>query len=334
MAFLKQNCMCMKYNIIKSIVSAKRPAGFAIRFPRLAKANICFAVAGLCFMLFFPVFPGALSSFPSQAYGQELKLQNYNTDNAPTLRWIYGISFGGYFAHPSTARYYDGSGKHSDGEHAVESALNRHYNRDRLIANVEEIIETFEIGELPQNMRYDPGLLIGFFGGFTFSRSFALMGEFNYTRLTAADKFTIITDKFTSTSEPFRLLSDIYGVEERIELRLGFQYTLYTSSYIHPFIESGLNITDTKIIENRVNVSGIQFNIREIRSEIYGIRDYGMGFGIYTGAGLNFEVSDSFSFRLGGSVSLSQINLGLNNEIKPQYNIFLRLNLHEILRGS
>ncbi len=250
------------------------------------------------------------------------------------LRWIYGISFGGYFAHPSTANYYNGSGDYSDGEHTVEAALNRYYNRDRLIANVEDIIETFEVGELPRNMRYDPGLLVGFFGGIAFSRSFAVLGEFNYTQLKAADKFTLITDKYTSTSEPYRLLSDIYGTEERIELRLGFQYTLVTSSYIHPFIESGLNITDTKINENRVIISGMQFNIREIRSEIYGIRDYGLGFGIYTGGGVHFEVSESFSFRLGGSVSLSQINLGLNSEIEPQYNLYLRLNLHEMLRGS
>ncbi len=254
---------------------------------------------------------------------------NLKSDNIPTLRWIYGLSFGGYFANPSTANYYNGSG-----EHSVETALNRVHNRDRLINNVDEIIDTFEVGELPQNMRYNPAMQLGFFGGINFSRSFTVMGEFNYTRLTAADKFTLITDKFTSTSEPYRLLSDIYGVEERIELRLGFQYTLYTDSYIHPFIESGLNITDTKVVENRVTISGIQFNIREIRTDYYNVRDYGMGFGIYTGVGLNFEVSDKLNFRMGGSVSLSQINLGDNNEIKPQYTAFLRLNLNELFSGA
>ena len=251
-----------------------------------------------------------------------------HTEGQPVARWIYGLSIGGYFANPSTANYYNGTG-----EHNVETALNRQHNRDRLIANVDEIIQTFEVGELPLKMRYDPGILIGFFGGLQFSRSFAVMGEFNYSRLSVADKFTLITDKFTSTTEPYRLLSDIYASEERIDLRLGFQYTWYRDSYIHPFIESGLSITDTKVLENRVNIRGMEFSIREIRSEYYNVRDYGMGFGLYTGVGLNMEVSDGFSFRMGGSVSLSRINLGDNNEIKPQYSVFLRLNLHEILAG-
>ena len=247
----------------------------------------------------------------------------------PLVRWIYGLSIGAYFANPSTANYYNGTG-----EHNVETALNRQHNRDRLIANVDEIIETFEVGELPLNMRYDPGILIGFFGGMQFSKSFTVIGEFNYSRLSVADKFTLITDKFTSTSEPYRLLSDIYASEERIDLRLGFQYTWYRDAYIHPFIESGLSITDTKVLENRVNIRGMEFNIREIRTEYYNVRDYGMGFGLYTGVGLNMEVSEGFSFRMGGAVSFSMINLGDNNEIKPQYTIFLRLNLHEILSGA
>jgi hypothetical protein len=260
---------------------------------------------------------------------------HYNVDNTnqppkpdsdvPTLRLVYGINLGAYFANPSTANYYNGSG-----EHSIEEALNRIYNRDRLISNVDEIIADFQIGELPENMRYDPKMQIGFFGGLSFSNTFAVIGEFNYTKLTLADKFTLYTDKFTSTSEPYRLLSNIYGTEERIELRLGFQYTLITASYIYPYIETGINITDTKVIENRVNISGMDFNIREIRTEFYNVRDYGMGFGIYTGLGINMEVSDNFSFRLGGSVSMSKINLGNNKDIRPLYTLYVRLNLHEI----
>jgi len=243
----------------------------------------------------------------------------------PTLKLVYGINIGAYFANPSTANYYNGSG-----EHSVEVALNRYYNRDRLISNVDEIIADFQIGELPENMRYDPKMQIGFFGGLSFSNAFAVIGEFNYTKLTLADKFTLYTDKFTSTSEPYRLLSHIYGTEERIELRLGFQYTLMTTSYVHPYIETGLNITDTKVIENRVNISGIEFNIREIRTDYYNVRDYGIGFGMYTGIGINMEISENFSFRFGGSVSMSKINLGDNNNIRPLYTIYARLNLHEI----
>jgi hypothetical protein len=245
------------------------------------------------------------------------------------IKWIYGISLGAYFANASTANYYNGSG-----EHNVEEALNRIHNRERLLNGVNEIIENFEIGDLPQKMAYNPSIQVGFFGGMRFNRSLAIIGEFNYTKLTTADKFTIFTDQYTSTSEPYRLLSDIYATEERIELRIGFQYTYFTTSYIHPFIESGINITDTKIIENKVDVSGLEFNIREMRFDLYDVRDYGMGFGLYTAMGLNMEVGNNFSFRTGASISLSQINLGDNNKISPQYTLFLRLNLSDLLSPS
>jgi len=248
-----------------------------------------------------------------------------NQKKIPTLQLTYGINLGAYFANPSTANYYNGSG-----EHSVEVALNRYYNRDRLIANVDEIIENFQIGDLPRRMQYNPAAQVGFFAGLNFNSGFAIIGEFNYTRLNLADRFTIFTDKFTSTTEPYRLLSDIYGTEERIELRLGFQFTRYSKSYIHPFIESGLNITDTKVIENNVLVRGMEFNIREIRVDYYNVRDYGMGFGIYTALGVLMEVSDQISFRTAGSVSFSRINLGENTRIAPQYTLYLRLNLHDL----
>lgn len=244
-------------------------------------------------------------------------------------RWIWGLGIGGYFANSSTASYYNGSG-----EHNLETALNRQYNRDRLISLVNEIIETFEVGELPQNMRYDPSMMVGFFGGYYFSQNFGVIGAFNYTRLNVSDRFTLITDKFTGTSEPYRLLSNIYATEERIDLRLGFQYTRFGEGYLHPFMESGISITDTKIIENRATISNIDINIREIRTQIYEIRDYGMGFGIYTAAGLHMEISDQFSFRAGVSASFSQINVGDNRDIRPQYTLFVRLNLNEILPTS
>jgi hypothetical protein len=260
------------------------------------------------------------------AMNQIDKTRSFKTTNdVPELvRWFYGLSLGGYFANSSTANYYNGTG-----EHSAETALFRQYNFDRIVNHVDQIIESFEIGELPLNMKYNPAIKIGFFGGLNLSRNFAFTGEFNYTKLSIPDRFTLITDRYSSLTEPIILLGDIYGTEERIELRLGVQYTANTKGYIHPFLESGINITDTKVIENRVRIQGLTFSIREIRTDYYNIQDYGMGFGIFTGAGLKMDVSDSFAIRIGGSVSFSRINLGENNEVKPQYTAFLRINLNE-----
>jgi hypothetical protein len=257
------------------------------------------------------------------SYAQGINQSGNNTVN--TSRWFYGMSLGSYFAHASTANYYNGTG-----EHSAETALNYTYNRERLIKGVNEIIQNFTIGELPSNMHYSPASQIGFFGGMRLNGNMSIISEINYTKITAAGKFTVYTDKYTSTTEPYIILSDIYGKEERIEMKLGFGYTIKTRKFWHPFIESGIILTDTRVIENKVNISGLEFSVRDITTDYYQEKDYGMSIGMYNSAGIQFMISDNFSFRTGGSVSFGRINLGNYTDIVPQYNLFLRLNLNEI----
>ncbi|MFP4288150.1 MAG: hypothetical protein ACLFQS_02740 [Bacteroidales bacterium] len=250
----------------------------------------------------------------------------------PTIHFVYGLNFGGYFANNATANYYNGDAANT--EHSLEEALFRHYNYDRIVRDVDDIIESFEIGDIAGNMAYNPSFQVGVFGGIQLSDKFTILGEFNYTKLSVSDKFTLFTDKFTSTTEPYRLLSDIYAEEERIEVIAGFQYTIQTRGYIHPFIESGVSLTDTEILENKVNIDGININIRQPRSEYYNIRDYGIGFGFYTGVGLKMDVNDDFSLRTGASVNMSRINLGNNADILPRYTLWVRINLEGLFTGQ
>lgn len=245
-------------------------------------------------------------------------------------RWVYGLGLGLYQANHGTANYYNGSGP----DHNLERTLNLHYNRDRLIRDIDEIIASFAVYELANDMRYRPALQVGFYGGLELSRSFALLAEANYARLQALGRFTLETDKETFTSEPYLLLCDISGAEERIDLRLGAQYTLHTPSYIHPFVESGVSITDTKVLSNRVSVKGININIRNAFDEYYNIRDYGMGMGFYTTLGLKMEVNEQFAVRSGVSVNYIRINLGDNTRMDPQFTFFLRMDLSSVLSPS
>lgn len=273
-----------------------------------------------------------LISFAKDTESYSLRVSLSDQKKEPTIHFVYGLNFGGYFANNGTANYYNGDGTNS--EHSLEESLFRHYNYDRLVRDVDDIIESFEIGDIPTNMAYSPSLQVGVFGGIQLSDKFAIMSEFNYTKLSVSDKFTLFTDKFTSTTEPYRLLSDIYAEEERIEVIAGFQYTIQTRGYIHPFIESGVSLTDTEILENRVNIDGISISIRQPRSEYYNIRDYGIGFGFYTGVGLKMDVNEQFSLRMGASVNMSQINLGNNSDILPRYTLWVRINLESLFTGQ
>jgi len=283
----------------------------------------------LFYTLFLLVAAGSFAkSKESSSVGANLSHQK----KAPTIHFVYGLNFGGYFANNTTANYYNGDAANT--EHNLEEVLFREYNYNRIVRDVDDIIESFEIARPLANMVYNPSLQVGVFGGIQLSNKFAIIGEFNYTKLSVSGKFTLTTDKFTSTSEEFRILSDIYAEEERIEVIAGFQYTIQTRGYFHPFIESGVSLTDTEILENKVNIDGINISIRQPRSEYYNIRDYGIGFGFYTGVGLKMDVNDNFSLRTGASVNMSKINLGNNADILPRYTLWVRINLEGLFTGQ
>jgi len=237
------------------------------------------------------------------------------------LRFDYGMNIGFYMANPGTANYYNGSGEHSLERAIITNSFN--YNRIR-----QEIGYDFQIHGLPSQMSYKPAMMLGFFGAMNFNPRAGIMAEFNYARLKAEDRFTLEIERVVFIEGDNIELYPIYGTEERLDLRFSFQYTfLSKSSYLHPFLETGVSITDTKVKENRVRVRSNTIAIQNPVSSFYQIRDYGIGFGGFATAGLKMDVNETFALWLGYSANYSQINLGENDKFLLQHTLFLRFSL-------
>ncbi|MDX9941123.1 MAG: hypothetical protein RBS53_02750 [Bacteroidales bacterium] len=244
-----------------------------------------------------------------------------------TLRFDYGMTMGFYIANAGTANYYNGTGDNS-----VESILSMNYNYNRVR---QDIGYDFQLHGLPLQMSYKPAVMLGFFGSLAFSPKASLMAEFNYAKLKAEDKFTLEIERVVFIEGDNIELYDIWGTEERLDLRFSFQYTfLSPSSYLHPFLETGLSITDTKMKENRIRIHSQTLSIRNPTNTYYQIRDYGIGFGGFATLGLKMEVNEQFALWAGYSANYSRINLGENEQFLLQHTVFLRFSLAGLASGT
>lgn len=241
------------------------------------------------------------------------------------LRYSYGINLGGYFANPATANYYNGSGRNN-----LEAAITRQHTYNRIR---ESLGYDFELpGEphqyLPQNMRYNASMLVGVFGNLHFNRT-SLLVDFNYVSLRLQDQFMLRV----LTGEPGLIGHDlrrfnIEGTEERMDIKVGLQQLFpLEDRQVHPYIEAGFNMINTRVKGNRVEIAGISYSILNLTDARYGFRDDGISFGVYGGGGLRMDVGESYAVVLGGLVNYANINLGDYNSFNLHYSIFIRLYL-------
>lgn len=240
------------------------------------------------------------------------------------VQFEYGLNIGFYSANRSTANYYNGSG-----ENSLEQAITRTHNYDAIRR---EIGYDFHLRSLPQSMTYRPSILMGFFGVLNMSARLGILAEFNYSKLRTEDQFTLYIDNPSNLEndniEPYA----IWGIEERLDLRFGFKYTFVSeTSYIHPFVETGVSITDTKVKENRARILSTTISVRNPQNVYYQQRDYGIGFGGFGSLGLKMDVNDYFALTIGYSGNYSRINLGENDSFALQHTAFIRLNLNNLI---
>ena len=94
---------------------------------------------------------------------------------------------------------------------------------------------------------------------------------------------------------------------------------------MHPFVEAGVNMINTKARENRVQIAGNSYSILNLTDTRYGFRDDGISFGAYAGSGIRMDLGESYALALGAHANFANINLGENNKYNMHYSIFVRL---------
>jgi hypothetical protein len=104
-----------------------------------------------------------------------------------------------------------------------------------------------------------------------------------------------------------------------------------------PFFEAGLNITSTKVKENKIKVENLEYSLIDVYlngsyipnapQTTYEIYQGGMAMGFSIAGGVKLQFSKQFSFDPGFRIYFQNIKLERYDLMKPAFSIFFRLSL-------
>ena len=263
---------------------------------------------------------------PQQAFGQ----------------WDLGLNFGMYWPSKYHAKFYDGSPENVNN---INYVLDNKYWHDD-IKNVLNVADDFYLNELPEAMRYTPAFQIGIYFRKTFDNYTGFSLQFDYSKLTAADAFTLLIDPQPMLGqEPDIRIYEIWGVEDRINIDLLYSKYFKTSSrMIVPFFEGGLNINSVSVKENKIRIEHLEYSLVNVylnggyvpgaAQNTYNIQQGGIGWGVSAAIGLKMIFNESVSIDPGFRVYYQKIKLEGYEEFKPAFSLFVRLSLSGFFVGG
>lgn len=243
--------------------------------------------------------------------------------------WSFGINCGAAFANKYQANFYNGA---EGNENELSLIFNNQYYRNEIR---QVINDTFSINGMPTGMKYKPAFCVGMYIKKNFNNHFGAFIQFNYSKFTAEDVFTLKIGA-TSPSQAFSNLKNypIWGKEDRINIDIGGSYEFPLDEKIFGFVEVGFNLNNTKVRENKiaienleysiVNIYGNQYYIPNTQLQEYPVRQGGIGLGAFLSPGVKFKFSEHVAVDLLGSIYWAKINLMHYNTFRLHYNVMLR----------
>jgi hypothetical protein len=256
-----------------------------------------------------------------------------------------GLYVGSLLANNYTASLHDGYGIDFDGN---RNNFENSYMYNKIVLqygggypgqpdyiaqelNVQHTDWNFEESDMPAFMRYQPSFLLGLQCRYSVDSKNVILLNLNAAQLTANGSFTITTipqyipGQNANTIHTFR----IKGMEQRLLLQVGFQHLFGKSERVNFLLEGGVNVTMAKLGKNLIQINNLTINLVDYYFlpgyPAYSIvRRAGVGFGAFTGAGVNFNASENAIIQLVYNPTYEGINLGSNTRLKWQHSIGLR----------
>lgn len=254
----------------------------------------------------------------------------YYDSTAMYKGWSIGANFGFYFANKNTANFYNGSGTNDIGY-----VLDNQYWREPIEQKIGYIFDTVNYDppwELPQNMKYQPAMSIGFYAKYNFNKTFSLFFQTNYVKLKATDVFILHLLKFQNTLVPTYNQYGIIGQEERFNIDAGVCKEYEMNEVVRLYFETGLNMNNTKVLKNMIYIEGQEYSIINIYGnqgyipnsnlQEYSIRQGGIGWGIFFGTGIRLVFNEHVSIDPAFTLYLQNIVIKDNTNFKPTYSRF------------
>ena len=246
------------------------------------------------------------------------------------IGWQVGLGFGLYLPGNASANYYNGSGINSLHRIIIDNIYNYQALKERL--NYDFVLDS---NNLPNNMKYNPGIVLQAVSKYNFNENNGFVVDVGYSKLTASDYFTLILNNPNNmTSEPTVQLGKIWGIEERVNINVGYIRTFGKPKRVKPFFELGFNINDTKLKDNTAQVLNLSYSIVDPTQSYYGYKQGGIGHGFYSAGGFIFNIGDAFAAHVGANFSMKKINLLTDPKYSKEWVFFVRLMYKNLFGGN
>ncbi len=275
---------------------------------------------------------------------------NFDKTNKNDKGFTFGLYIGTLFANQYTATMYDGYGFDVDGNKLnwENSFMNQKINiqnggygypgQPDLIAQelkVDPQTWVFDQSDMPTNMRYTPAFSVGLAGKYSVDKKNAILLNVNASKLNISGNFVIITP--LSNTGSTTQLNDriktfgIKGGEQRLIIQLGYQHLFGDNEKFNFFLEGGLNATLAKFDRNNIVINNLQIDLVAYNNSVYYPtnvpvkKPIGIGFGVFTGMGVNINFNPKTVIQLVYNPTFEKINMGQSPALKLQNSIGVRL---------
>lgn len=233
--------------------------------------------------------------------------------------FYFGINAGTCVANKYTGGFYGGNG-----EYSLYDLLNNPNIYNQIEAKFQA---DFVIGEMPAVVKYKPGIAVGFHAGYYTDATSAFFADINFIRLTVAAPFALyVDDPNNPGGGPIVYQETLIGEENRLTFDLGY-HSDFGEELVRGFAEFGANFNAVKPVKNNAVIEGTQYNLLQSSYPPYNLSADrgGIGFGAFIGGGVRMKFNKKYTFDVGVTASFQRINLYLDEKLKLNPVIYLRL---------
>jgi len=249
---------------------------------------------------------------------------------------VFGINMGMLKANGHSALYYNGS---PENENNINYILSNPYYYNEIKHQLNE--RNYSLNTVPTTMSYDASILVGFYARYNVSNTAGFFIQFNFSKLNTTGQFALETDSANFTSEGSLRYFSIYGQEQRSYIDIGYQKQWFLGKLSNFFVEGGINFTNVLVKKSGIIINDLDYSIINVYGsqqytpntsmQPYEVRQGGIGFGFFGGAGISLNFNEKVSIEPGVNVFFQSIKLTGYDQYHLNYTVFMRLILSDFL---